>query len=161
MRTKTVVVLATSLLSGLLISNRVGATPLLLAQPMQAQPIQARPMQAQPIVEAAPVDQMQETRSRTAEQFVDFVADGEFEKARQLLNPALREGWSVAQMRNNWDTLQKVAGAYQQRLDTEWIDENLVLVNLQFLQLSDNMLILFDSQGQIAGVDFPLQLPRL
>lgn len=155
MQTRTVASFAVGLLSGFLFNG--------LSAPVQAAPLlQAQSPRSPQSTSAPAADQAQvEATTRTAEQFVDFVADGEFEKARQLMNPALREGWSAAQMRNNWDTLQKVAGAYQKRLDTEWVDTNLVLVNLQFLRLSDNLLILFDEQGQIAGVDFPLQLPRL
>jgi Protein of unknown function (DUF3887) len=150
MRTRTVAPFAVGLLSSFLFTS--------LSAPTQAAPRLHTQTPAAP----ASVDQAQvEATTRTAEQFVDFVATGEFEKARQLMNPILRDGWSASQMREDWDDLQKVAGAYQKRLDTQWVDSDLVLVNLQFLRLSDNLLILFDEQGQISGVDFPLQLPRL
>jgi hypothetical protein len=36
-----------------------------------------------------------------------------------------------------------------------------VLVDLEFERAADNLLVIFDDQQQIQGVDFPLQLPRL
>lgn len=103
----------------------------------------------------------QRTQTQIAEDFVDLVAQGKFDNARLLLNPTLREGWTVAEMRDDWVRLQKVMGEYEQRLTTEVADENLVLVNLQFEKATDNLLVIFDDQHQISGVDFPLQLPRL
>lgn len=101
------------------------------------------------------------THAQIAEEFVDLVAQGRFDTARLLMNPTLREGWTVAEMQDNWAQLQKVMGGYQQRLTTEVVDEKLVLVNLQFERAADNLLVIFDDQHQISGVDFPLQLPRL
>jgi len=96
-----------------------------------------------------------------AERFIDLVAAGKFEEARQLLNPTLREGWTAAQMRDNWEYLQRVIGAYKGRTATHIADNNLVLVDLEFERAADNLLVIFDDQQQIQGVDFPLQLPRL
>lgn len=101
------------------------------------------------------------TLNQISEEFVDLIAAGEFERARRLLNPVLREGWTAAQMRRNWESLQKVIGPYKGRTNTQVVDGNLVLVDLEFEQATDNLLIIFDDQQQIQGVDFPLQVPRV
>jgi len=126
----------------------------LTISPAWAQP--SKPMIAQ---SSAP--QTEARMTEIAERFIDLVAAGKFEEARQLLNPTLREGWTAAQMRDNWEYLQRVIGAYKGRTATHIADNNLVLVDLEFERAADNLLVIFDDQQQIQGVDFPLQLPRL
>lgn len=125
--------------------------------PAFAQP-RPTPPQTPQVLPAAPSVETQVTA--IAEQFIDLVASGEFEQAHQMLNPTLREGWTVAQMRDDWRNLQRITGRYSARTGTEIIDSSLVLVNLKFQKVEDNMLVIFDDQQQIRGVDFPLQLPR-
>jgi Protein of unknown function (DUF3887) len=96
-----------------------------------------------------------------AEQFVDLVTAGKFEQAQQLLNPRLREGWTIDQMQDDWTRLQRITGDYKRRTATRVIDSTLVLIDLEFEQAADNMFVIFDDQQQIQGVDFPLQIPRL
>lgn len=97
----------------------------------------------------------------TSEQFVDLIAAGKFEQARRLLNPVLQQGWTTAQMRQNWQSLQTIIGSYKGRSNTQVVDGNLVLIDLEFENATDNLLIIFDDQQQIQGVDFPLQVPRV
>lgn len=99
--------------------------------------------------------------TKIAEQFVDLVTAGKFEQAQQLLNPRLREGWTIDQMQDDWTRLQRITGDYKRRTATRVIDSTLVLIDLEFEQAADNMFVIFDDQQQIQGVDFPLQIPRL
>ena len=129
----------------------------LIATPAFAQSKPA-PSSAPQVLPAAP--SVENQVKATAEQFIDRVAAGEFEQAHQMLNPTLREGWTVAQMQSDWRNLQRITGRYSARTGTEVVDSSLVLVNLKFQKVEDNMLVIFDNQQQIRGVDFPLQLPR-
>ncbi len=148
------------LMAGLLNSLFLGAASALPAVELQQigtdQP-QGEAVRLAQIDRSAPA----QTQTQIAEEFIDLVAQGQFDAARQLMNPTLQEGWTVAQMQENWSRLQEVIGSYQRRLNTEVVDEKLVLVNLEFEKATDNLLVIFDEQHQISGVDFPLQLPRL
>ena len=122
------------------------------ASPTQASPTQAAPPQISP--------QVKRQVTAVAEQFIDLVAAGEFEQAHQLLNPTLQAGWTVAQMQSDWLGLQRITGRYASRTETQVIDDSLVLINLKFQNVNDNLLVIFDDQQQIRGIDFPLQIPR-
>jgi hypothetical protein len=136
------------LFTGSAIGLLASFSPTALGQPV-AQP--------SPAAETSPNPDL----NRISEQFVDLIAAGEYEQARRMLNPVLREGWTAAQMRRNWESLQKIVGPYKGRSNTQVVDGNLVLVDLEFEQATDNLLIIFDEQQQIQGVDFPLQVPRV
>ncbi len=136
------------LLTGSTLGLLARFSPTALAQPA-AQP--------SPPVSTSPIPEL----NQISERFVDLIAAGEFEQARRLLNPVLQQDWTAAQMRSNWENLQQIIGPYQQRSNTQIVDGNLVLIDLEFAKATDNLLIIFDDQRQIQGVDFPLQLPRL
>jgi hypothetical protein len=136
------------------------AQPLQIAQllPTQA-PAQAPETEVEAEVEASDADEAQ--IEEIAERFIDLIAAGQVEQARELLNPTLKAGWTLDQMQDDWDRLQRITGQYQRRVKTQVASGNLVLIDLEFEQATDNLFVIFDDQQQIQGVDFPLQLPRL
>ncbi len=144
----------------LLVASPVLAQPLQIAQllPTQA-PAQAPETEVEAEVEASDADEAQ--IEEIAERFIDLIAAGQVEQARELLNPTLKAGWTLDQMQDDWDRLQRITGQYQRRVKTQVASGNLVLIDLEFEQATDNLFVIFDDQQQIQGVDFPLQLPRL
>ena len=95
-----------------------------------------------------------------AEEFVDAMASDDMERARKFLHPILQEELTVEALQQNWQELLAVTGEFQQRLSSSIIEnpstsETLVLVSIQFENLTDDMLVIFDSEGKTIGFDFP------
>ena len=61
--------------------------------------------------------------------------------------------------RSKWLNLQRSTGMFQQLgrvVEAESTpDSHLVLVNVQFNRLSDNLFVILDGNNQVTGVDFP------
>ncbi len=140
----------------LLVASPVLAQPLQIAQLL---PTQAPETEVEAEVEASDADEAK--IEEIAERFIDLIAAGQVEQARELLNPTLKAGWTLDQMQDDWDRLQRITGQYQRRVKTQVASGNLVLIDLEFEQATDNLFVIFDDQQRIQGVDFPLQLPRL
>ena len=90
----------------------------------------------------------------TAEQFVDALATDDIEGARSLLNPLVKKDWSEAMMRQSWQDLLGVTGAFQGRLSSR-VEDLVVLVSAQFENTTNDIIVIFDESGQIIGFDFP------
>jgi Protein of unknown function (DUF3887) len=90
----------------------------------------------------------------TAEQFVDALAAGDIESARSLLNPLVKKDWSEAMMRQSWQDLIGVTGAFQERLSSQ-VEDQVVLVSVKFENTTNDIIVIFDESGQIIGFDFP------
>jgi Protein of unknown function (DUF3887) len=90
----------------------------------------------------------------TAEQFVDTLAAGDIESARSLLNPLVKKDWSEAMMRQSWQDLIGVTGAFQERLSSQ-VEDQVVLVSVKFENTTNDIIVIFDESGQIIGFDFP------
>ncbi len=152
-----------------LVQKLIGLILLLTASPVLAQPLQiTAPSGSAPAVSPPQPEPQPEPRlaseialTEIAEQFIDLVATGKIAQARELLNPTLKAGWTLEQMQDEWDRLQQLTGSYQRRGQTQMIDGNLVLIDLEFERATDNLFVIFDDQQQIQGIDFPLQVPRL
>lgn len=89
-----------------------------------------------------------------AEQFIDALATDDIAGAREFLNPQIKKDWSEAMMRQSWQDLLAVTGAFQQRLSSQ-VDGEVVLVTIQFETTTNDAIVIFDQSGQITGYDFP------
>lgn len=94
-------------------------------------------------------------------ELVNSLAMGNFDNARAYLHPFLKEDIFPEQVESKWEQLQKENGNFQRIIDTNTrrgstLDNmDMVLVNIEFTNNIDRMLILFDSNKRIIGVDFP------
>ncbi len=89
-----------------------------------------------------------------AEQFIDAMAVQDWEMARQFLNPLFRDQWAIPMMQQNWQDWQASAGVFQERLGTT-VDGNIVLVSVQFGEIENDIIVIFDETQKIVGIDFP------
>lgn len=89
-----------------------------------------------------------------AEKFVDAMAMQDWEMARQFLNPLFRDQWAIPMMQQSWQDWQASAGIFQERLDTT-VDGNIVLVSVQFGDIKNDLIVIFDETQKIVGIDFP------
>lgn len=138
------------------VQKLVGMILLLTASPVLAQPLQIETSPGSVSVDSAPQPELQaefeaesEAESEAeaeiaeiAEQFIDLVAAGKIAQARELLNPTLKAGWTLEQMQGDWDQLQRLTGSYQRRRQTQVVDGNLVLVDLEFERATDNLFVI-------------------
>lgn len=99
-----------------------------------------------------------ENPQEIAEAMVDALASNDFIAARRDLHPILKGELSTEDIERKWMGLQSIAGAYQERVMTQVRDAgdfDIVVVTLQFEDLSDDLLIFVNEDRQILGVDFP------
>jgi Protein of unknown function (DUF3887) len=103
---------------------------------------------------ASPTIAQAEELEAIATKFVETMAGQNWDGARQFLNPVFRDQWSVQMMQQNWQDWQAVAGVFQEQLSTQ-ADGNIVSVSVQFADLKNDVIVIFDDTQKIIGVDFP------
>ncbi|MBR8832188.1 MAG: hypothetical protein N5P05_000752 [Chroococcopsis gigantea SAG 12.99] len=96
---------------------------------------------------------------KKAEQLVQWLGLGEYAKVLDAMTPEMRSFWTEEKIRQVWnERVTSTAGSYKRILSSNVVDAvnaKLVIVNTEFQNLKDNVVITFNDQGQIAGVDFP------
>ncbi|GAB4368412.1 MAG: hypothetical protein Kow00121_07470 [Elainellaceae cyanobacterium] len=92
-----------------------------------------------------------------AEQFVDLLFAQRYYEALQYVHPALREELSQDDhISEQVQEFKEMAGGFKGRLDAT-PNGNLVLVNTEFENITDTVVVIFDDQGLITGFDFPVE----
>lgn len=89
-----------------------------------------------------------------AEQFVDLLfVEQDYEAAWELVHPTLQAELPPEKIQQKLETFQQDTGAFVERLNTE-VSDQLVLVSIQFEQTERTLVIIFDDDLLITGVDF-------
>jgi hypothetical protein len=93
--------------------------------------------------------------------FIAALSRGHFISASSFLSPTLQEEISQSALQGKWQRLQRVTGNFV-RIRRIARAENtpemkLVIVNVEFNRLSDNLFVILDNRNQIIGVDFPTE----
>jgi Protein of unknown function (DUF3887) len=114
------------------------------------------PVLAAPVsVSQVSVATYQNNIQQKAEAFVDALSEKQFDKATKDLNRDMKQAWSSINAKEYWQNLQKSTGKFEKRVKST-VNENLVLVTIQFDKVTEDLFVIFDSQGNIVGVDFPV-----
>jgi hypothetical protein len=104
-------------------------------------------------------DRTDDATSSVALQFVQAISTGNFITAQSFLNPSVQRELTPASLQSKWFDLQRETGSFVKvgrAVEAESTPETrLVLVNVQFNRLSDNLYVILNSENQITGVDFP------
>ena len=105
------------------------------------------------------VDRADDPTSKVALQFVQAISTGNFITAHSFLSPSFQKEISPAALQAKWLGLQRETGNFVKvgrAVEAESTpDMRLVLVNVAFNRLSDNLYVILDSSNEIIGVDFP------
>jgi hypothetical protein len=105
------------------------------------------------------IDRADDASSAVALQFVQAVSTGNFITAQSFLSPSVQQELTPAVLQRKWLGLQRETGTFVKvgrAVEAESTpDTRLVLVNVQFNRLSDNLYVILNSDNQITGVDFP------
>lgn len=93
--------------------------------------------------------------------FITALSRGHFISASSFLSPTLQEEISQSTLQGKWQRLQRVTGNFV-RIRRIARAENtpemkLVIVNVEFNRLTDNLFVILDDRNQIIGVDFPTE----
>lgn len=105
------------------------------------------------------IDRADDPTSKVAEQFVRALSTGNFITAHSFLSPQFQKDITPQALQAKWLNLQRVTGLFQQLgrvVEAESTpDSHLVLVNVRFNRLSDNLFVILNADNQVTGVDFP------
>jgi hypothetical protein len=105
------------------------------------------------------IDRADDPSSTVALNFVRAVSTGNFITAQSFLAPDFQAEITPAALQSKWLELQRLTGNFKslgRAIEAESTpDARLVLVNVNFNRLSDNLFLVFNSDNQIIGIDFP------
>jgi hypothetical protein len=102
-----------------------------------------------------------ESIEEIAEKFVDDLGAQDFVKVRGYMHPYLKEAILPEQIQQKWEELQTVTGRFQRRLGSKVMkgsdidNADLVLVTIEFEKVTDELIVTFDRDKKIIGVNFP------
>lgn len=92
-----------------------------------------------------------------AEQFVDLLFAHRYSEALAYVHPTLRTELEKEDgISSDVQDFQDLSGTFKGRLGAH-VEDNLVLVDAEFANLTDTFVVIFDDQGQITGFDFPVE----
>ncbi|GFE71974.1 DUF3887 domain-containing protein [Chroococcus sp. FPU101] len=98
------------------------------------------------------------TMQERAKTMIELLNRGEYSKARELLAPDFANQITAEEIQSIWgDTINKF-GKIKQQVSSQVIDtvnSDLVVIKSQFEQGQGNIIVTFNEDEQIVGVDFP------
>ena len=105
------------------------------------------------------VDRTDDATSEVALNFVRALSTGNFITAESFLSPDFQKEIPPAALQAKWLQLQRQTGNFLRvgrAVEAERTpDARLVLVNVEFNRLTDNLFVILNANNQIVGVDFP------
>lgn len=105
------------------------------------------------------VDRTDDATSEVALNFVRALSTGNFITAESFLSPDFQKEIPPAALQAKWLQLQRETGNFLRvgrAVEAERTpDARLVLVNVEFNRLTDNLFVILNANNQIVGVDFP------
>jgi hypothetical protein len=106
------------------------------------------------------IDRTDDDTSKVARQFVEAVSTGNFITANSFLSPDFQKEITPEALQRKWLGLQRITGNFVRvgravESGESTPDTRLVLVNVEFNRLTDNLFVILNGSNQITGVDFP------
>ena len=99
---------------------------------------------------------------QTALNFVKDLQDGRWIAARYYLDLEFQKEISPADLERKWSKLERVLGGMKHvksaLVASQGSEQQLVLVTIEFGKVTDNLFVIFNSQGRIINVDFSADL---
>ena len=99
---------------------------------------------------------------QTAPNFVKDLQDGRWIAARYYLDLEFQKEISPADLERKWSKLERVLGGMKHvksaLVASQGSEQQLVLVTIEFGKVTDNLFVIFNSQGRIINVDFSADL---
>lgn len=105
--------------------------------------------------QALPIEQ-------SAIDFVNDLVSARWIAARSFLELSFQQELKPQDLQRKWTKLNRVTGGFQKVKDaivaSQGGEQQLVLVTIEFGDLTDNLFVIFNSQGEIINVDFSADL---
>jgi Protein of unknown function (DUF3887) len=138
-------------LSSLLLATIVSSTVVYTLHPNQAYADDL-------LVQANPVNNSDVFQKR-AEELILLMNNKDFTGVRAKLAPQLQRFWPPEKIQKQWEEdILEVQGDFQKILKSKVVDivnGTTVIVTVQFSQSPADLIITFNSQGELVGLDFP------
>jgi len=119
------------------------------------------PFSTKTIAQVSPTNATQSNDSTRAKEvtqdFFDALIAGQYEQARELISPSLREYVSATDLQQSWQQILNDMGAfvrYQKIRPTGVFDTHKVLVTANFENVISDFVVTLDNNQQITAVDF-------
>jgi hypothetical protein len=90
-----------------------------------------------------------------AVEFIDLIFAEQYDAAMVYLHPLLRSDGEESLVERAQEFEAQI-GEFQEQQGIETVD-NVVLVDVAFGETSDTIVVIFDEEGLITGVDFPIE----
>ena len=141
---------------------RLPITVLLLTAAFGLSPYPAARASVQPLPEPGDASADFASRATQVEErtanFVQALQERRFEDVRTMLSDDLQTVLTVEEIQTRWDAIVASVGDLQQMGESryEWaVNTDFVAIELDFAKTSGDLLLSFNSDQQISGVDFP------
>ncbi|WP_013321732.1 DUF3887 domain-containing protein [Gloeothece verrucosa] len=99
-----------------------------------------------------------EALKKKAANAVNLLASGKYEELRKIMAPPLAQSLTAQKIKDIWDKSEQATGKITKQLNAEvvnTVNADLVVVNTQFAKTTDNIVVTFNKNQQIVGIDFP------
>lgn len=105
------------------------------------------------------IDREDDPSSKVAQQFMQAISSGHFITAHSFLSPEVQKEITARALQDKWFNLQRETGSFVKlgravEADNSE-DARLVLVNVSFNRLTENVYVILNQANQIIGLDFP------
>lgn len=93
-----------------------------------------------------------------AKTLINFLSREEYGQARALLDPTLANQLTTEQIKEIWENLINKIGKVQQQVRSrviDTVDSDLVVIDTKFEQGQGDIIVTFNENKQIVGIDFP------
>ncbi|MEB3309015.1 MAG: DUF3887 domain-containing protein [Snowella sp.] len=116
------------------------------------------PLVKSEIAQALTESQTQDLQKQ-AETLIGLLGKKDYKQVRELLSPELQKFWTVEQIQSIWETeLIDKFGPFQKIVSSRVIDvinADVVRVTVQFAKKTEDILVTYDKQQQLIGLDWP------
>ncbi|PSF35383.1 DUF3887 domain-containing protein [Aphanothece hegewaldii CCALA 016] len=131
---------------------------LVFTVPTVALPTHAQTSPSMTTVQVPLTDAQAKIMQERSKTLIDFLSRGEYGQARALLAPTLADQLTTEQIQEIWENLMNKIGKIKQQTKSRVIDtvnSDLVVIDTVFEKGQGEIIVTFNDEQQIVGVDFP------
>jgi len=99
-----------------------------------------------------------EAVQQKAKTLLDLLVAEDYAQVRTLLHPDLQAQWPPEKIEELWQDLLSTTGAVKQQLDSRvsnTVNADIVFLTVEFENVTEELLVTFNKEQQIIGLDFP------
>ncbi|ACK65738.1 conserved hypothetical protein [Rippkaea orientalis PCC 8801] len=135
----------------------LGLAVLTIATELPAKAQRLTPPPAVQVVQST-TEVNKEALANKASEVITLLSQEKYEEARKLMSPALSQELTVENMKEIWQDLITITGPIKKQGDSRVIstvNSDLVSINTEFTNKTEDFIVVFNKEGQVVGIDFP------